>query len=115
MPGALAVLHEALGASLSPGERLTLVLDFDRVFGLDFERVATMLIQVSPEEQQLLEERASAREERDWARSDELRRTLSARQLEVKDTPQGQRWVRRGVLPSEGRDAGESTNDKPES
>src|SRR5205807_1595589 len=94
LPAALAVLHEALGASLGPGQKLTLLEDFDRVLGLDFIDHAEQLSRVSEREQMLLEERAIARSTRDWARSDELRSQLSAEGLEVKDTPSGQRWAR---------------------
>ena len=42
----------------------------------------------------LLEARADARAQRDWARSDELRDTLAAAGIVVEDAPDGQRWRR---------------------
>ncbi len=44
--------------------------------------------------QELLERRATARSERDWATSDEIRDILKERGYEVKDTPQGQQITR---------------------
>ena len=42
----------------------------------------------------LLDERAAARERRDWAKSDEIRDTLKGMGITVKDTKQGQQVVR---------------------
>ena len=49
---------------------------------------------LSPELTAMLEERATARAARDWARSDELRDALAAAGIAVEDTPDGQRWRR---------------------
>ena len=43
-----------------------------------------------PEIQQMADERAQARKEKNWKRSDELRDALAAAGYIVKDTPQGQ-------------------------
>ena len=61
--------------------------------------MAERLSEVRSDERELLTARAAARRNKDWARSDELRAQLAAGGLDVKDTPQGQRWVRRDVLP----------------
>jgi cysteinyl-tRNA synthetase len=42
----------------------------------------------------MLEARVTARSDRDWARSDELRDALAAVGIVVEDTPDGQRWRR---------------------
>jgi cysteinyl-tRNA synthetase len=47
---------------------------------------------LDPELQALLDERAAAREARDWAASDRLRDELLARGVAVEDTRDGQRW-----------------------
>ncbi len=63
-------------------ERLDAVLGvLDRVTGRD----------LSPEEDALVAERESARKARDFARADRIRRELTARGIEVTDTPQGSR------------------------
>jgi cysteinyl-tRNA synthetase len=49
---------------------------------------------LAPDEQELLDRRAAARADREWARSDSLRDELERRGIAVEDTPQGQRWRR---------------------
>lgn len=100
MPQAVAVLHEMLGTKGIPaGQKLSLLADFDRVLALDLLSQAECLSAITPEQRQLLDARADARAGRDWARSDGLRDELGTLGLEVKDTPAGQRWVRRDLLP----------------
>jgi cysteinyl-tRNA synthetase len=57
---------------------------------VDRERDAAL----TPEVRRLLEERAEARAERDWTRSDGIRDRLAALGIGVEDTPRGQRWRR---------------------
>lgn len=110
MPGAVAVLHEALGSALPPGQKLTLADDFDSVFGLDLISTAEKLSVTTPEQQALLEERAGARGSRDWQKSDVLRKQLNELGLNVKDTPDGQRWMRTDLLANGGRRSLETGN-----
>jgi len=42
----------------------------------------------------LIEERGKAREEKNWARADEIRDLLKAKGITVKDTPQGVQIIR---------------------
>lgn len=102
MPVAMAVLHEVLGSKLPPAQKLALAADFDRVLGLDLLRMGECLSQTTPEQDALLTGRAQARSGKDWSTSDRLRGELAALGLDVKDTPQGQRWVRRDLLPASG-------------
>jgi cysteinyl-tRNA synthetase len=41
----------------------------------------------------LLEERAAARAEQDWARADAIRERISAAGISVEDTPDGPKWT----------------------
>ncbi|GAC1628663.1 MAG: cysteine--tRNA ligase [Chloroflexota bacterium] len=100
LPGALAVLHDVIGARLPAGEKLTLVDTFDRVLGLRSLEMARSLSQISDHERAVLMERAGARKTKNFSRSDQLRVALAQAGLDVKDTPDGQRWLRRDVLPS---------------
>jgi len=95
MPSAVAIVHDLLGSKLSPGIKLSLLEDFDRVLGLDLLATGRRLSETSLDERRLLDERAAARAAKDWAASDRIRSELSDRGLELKDTPQGQRWIRR--------------------
>jgi cysteinyl-tRNA synthetase len=101
MPGAIAVLHEAMGAKAeTAGRKLALLEDFDRVLGLDLVPMACRLSQVTAEQRDLLDSRADARASKNWAESDSLRARLSGLGLEVRDTPAGQRWARREPVPT---------------
>lgn len=102
LPGALATLHGVLGSKIEPAEKLRLIDDFDRVLALDILPTARLLGEIGESQQQLLDRRSAARASRDWAASDELRSELAAGGLDVKDTPAGQRWLRRDVLPRSG-------------
>jgi cysteinyl-tRNA synthetase len=99
-PVAISVLHAALSAKLPAGETLALVENFDRVLALDLLTIARRLSKTSDAEQALLHERDAARRNRDWSLADELRDRLRGLGLDVKDTPGGQRTVRRDVLPA---------------
>lgn len=98
LPSALAVTHGVVGAKISPADKYALLLDFDQVLGLSIEEVAGVLSRVSTDESKLLEQRAESRQNKDWVRSDALRSELLQRGLDVKDTPEGQRWVRKEAL-----------------
>jgi len=47
---------------------------------------------ITPEVQKLLDQRKVARQERNWARSDQLRDALLAHGIRVTDGPEGQSW-----------------------
>jgi cysteinyl-tRNA synthetase len=90
MPSALAMAHAvAAGDDLNPGQRRALLLDFDRVLGLDLAR-AEPDAPLPTGAAELLERRAAARAARDFAASDALRDELAALGVEVRDTPEGQ-------------------------
>jgi cysteinyl-tRNA synthetase len=91
-PRALAIAHEVAAADdLSPEQRRALLLDFDRVLGLDLDVTAepesAALREVASE---LLARRAAARAAHDYVTSDALREELAEMGIEVRDTPDGQ-------------------------
>jgi cysteinyl-tRNA synthetase len=94
-PRALAILQEALESSLSPASKLHLLGDMDRIFGLDILTVAKQRSTLTEPEAALVAERKEAREAKDWDRSDALRLRLAESGIEIRDTPDGQRWLRR--------------------
>lgn len=67
-----------------------MVKEFDSVFAV-LSRKSVSEEPIGVEAKKLLEERARARAEKDWARADELRRKLLDLGYEVQDTPGGQR------------------------
>lgn len=67
----------------------------DGVLGFLAERDAANLetsVELTPEQQQRLDLRQAAREQKDWAHSDELRDQLAAEGIVVTDGPDGQQW-----------------------
>lgn len=84
--------------SLTEAERGRLLLDWDRVLGLDLERELPDPPEpvVTDEERALIEPlfaaRAAAREAKDWAEADRLRGELSEMSVIVVDTPEGSVW-----------------------
>ena len=92
MPVALAVTWEALRSpALSPAEKLAFAEKADTALGLDLLRPRPAE-SLSAELQALVDERARARAAKDFKKSDELRRTLLEKGVEVQDSAQGQRW-----------------------
>ena len=91
MPRALATAHEVASAEdLTDAQRRGLLVDFDRVLGLDLARGAPAEGALPEGAAELLERRGKAREGRDWAASDALRKELAAIGVDVRDTPEGQ-------------------------
>ena len=63
--------------------------DFNYIFGA-IKKVTENV--ASPEIRSLLKEREEARKNKDWAKSDAVRKRLLELGIEVQDTPQGQKW-----------------------
>ncbi len=91
-PEALAQMWMMLkDGDITAGEKLALLLDFDRILGLELDKVeAKSSEKVGGErEWKLVEERAEAKKNKDWARADEIRAELLSLGYIVKDTPKG--------------------------
>jgi cysteinyl-tRNA synthetase len=97
LPGALAVLREALRADIEPDEARWLALDADIVVGLDLDRVwDERAREPTPADVEgLLEDRSEARASGDFVRADELRRAIGAHGWDVVDGPEGSLVKRR--------------------
>ncbi len=66
------------------------LLEFiDKLLGIDLAKA-----DISTEQKKLVEKRESAREAKDWSKSDELRDQLKEAGIEVKDTDNGPIWSR---------------------
>jgi cysteinyl-tRNA synthetase len=88
MPQVLAVVQELLKSDLDDGVKLATVMDFDRVLGLDLDKVSAEQV-LPPEIQTLVDTRQQARREKNWSLSDQLRDQIQALGYTVQDGPQG--------------------------
>jgi len=70
------------------------ILYFDRVLGFGLVNVQDEKIEIPANVQSLLDKRAAAREEKNWAESDRLRDEIAAQGFVVEDTSEGQKVVR---------------------
>ena len=88
MPRALASVQETLKSDMDDSEKLSTVLDFDRVLGLDLDK-ATVSEELPENIQQKIAERKKARAEKNWALSDQLRNEIQAFGYVVQDAKDG--------------------------
>ena len=89
-PRALTVLWDVLkDENVSAADKKATVLDFDKVLGLGFENIKKE--KIPKEVQKLVEEREQARKNKDFKKSDELRKEINSLGYEVQDTAEGQK------------------------
>jgi cysteinyl-tRNA synthetase len=94
-PRAMAVLFESSrDLSLSLREKASLIALMDQCLGLRLlePRAPKIMHALSDEDRSLLQARAEARQNKEWAKSDQLRDELKARGILVKDSKDGQSW-----------------------
>lgn len=83
VPQALALMWEMLKSDSSPKDKLDLLFDFDRVFGL---RLSDIIQEKIPEEIiKLAEQRKSARENKNFKKSDEIRKIMREKGYDIED------------------------------
>ena len=94
MPLAMSTVWELARNDLKSRKISDLLLDFDRVLGLDLKNSEKYLeeqnkVELPDEIADLLEKRKKAREEKNWQLSDEIRDVLKEKGYIVKDTKEG--------------------------
>ncbi len=91
-PKALTVLWDLMkDENISPPDKKATVLDFDKVLGLGFIDLKEEKIDVQEEVLKLVEKRKDARDNKDFTKSDELRKQINSFGYDVKDTSEGQK------------------------
>lgn len=90
MPGALAMIFDALKNDIIDYET---ILDFDKVLGLNLDKIEEKNITITPKIQSLLDQRQKARDEKNWSESDRLRDEIKGLGYTVEDTSDGQKIV----------------------
>ncbi len=89
MPQALAVVWEAAKSNIPNEDKLDLLLSFDEVLGLKILENSQKEKEISQEIKDLIEKRDKARNDKDFPKSDELRKQIEEKGFIVLDTPQG--------------------------
>ena len=79
-------------SQLSNQDKRAIFVHADQVLGLDLTR-AVINKPLSPQQQNLLNERAQARGSKNWKLSDQLRDQLLAQGISINDGPDGQSWT----------------------
>lgn len=86
-PNALAVVSELFKSNISNGDKLSTLLEFDEVLGLDIQPFITGSL---PDDVEVLVyQRKVAKENKDWEESDKLRKQLEEKGYIVKDEKNG--------------------------
>ena len=92
MTGAMSVVWEVARNEKKSKKLAELLLDFDKVLGLDIKNSQNENISLEdiPDDiKKLIEERNDARLNKDWAKSDELRKVIASKGYSIKDTKEG--------------------------
>lgn len=95
MPLAMGIVWEVVRNNKKSKQFAELLLEFDRILGLDLENSKKYLeeqekVELPKEILELVEQRKIARENKDWAESDRIRDVLKEKGYTVKDTKEGQ-------------------------
>ena len=95
MPLAMGIVWEVVRNNKKSKQFAELLLEFDRILGLDLENSKKYLeeqekVELPKEILELVEQRKIARENKDWAESDRIRDLLKEKGYIVKDTKEGQ-------------------------
>lgn len=94
MPGALALTWQILADPILPAPaKRELLLKFDRIFGLSLADLKPITAPANIKD--LARQREVARQNKDWARADELRDQITAAGWLVEDTPQGPKLMKK--------------------
>lgn len=85
IPSALAVFHVMLRSDISAIDKIATAYDFDRILGLDLENHKIDSVDIPVEITELLNQRKTARENKDWQKSDEIRDQITSQGFKVSD------------------------------
>lgn len=89
MPKAIAVLHKTLKSNLSESEKYSLILYYDQVFGLRFDKIEKREDVIPEELKTLVQDRVEAKKRKDFAKADLIRDEIDKLGYIVKDTAKG--------------------------
>jgi cysteinyl-tRNA synthetase len=98
-PEGLRILWKLLRQekNMSNNDKLKLLLEFDKVLGLNLKSAKSEKVEVDKEVRELVEEREIARKSRDFAKADSIRKRLESEfGIILEDSPEGVRIKRKG-------------------
>ncbi len=90
-PQALAFMWEMIKSCLPSNLKAATLLQMDKILGLELDKCVAQKLQIPEEVSKLVKEREEARGERDFTRSDELRKEIEKLGFEIEDTSSGPR------------------------
>jgi len=91
-PRTLSLIPEVLKSSLKDEDKLATILDFDNIWGLNFLEIIKkedLVLEYSDEVKEMIIEREKARQEKNFSKSDDLRKKLIDFGYDVNDLPDG--------------------------
>ncbi len=89
MPQAIAILHDLIKSEQPSSAKLATLIKFDEVLGLKIKEVWEAAKVIPETVRELVDQREAARKEKDFIRSDELRRAIESNGYIVEDTLDG--------------------------
>lgn len=89
IPEALAVLWDLVNSDQPSHAKAKSLLYFDQVLGLDLKKYIGQPLKVPAEVQKLVDEREQARESKDFAKGDKIRKQIEEAGFVIEDTPTG--------------------------
>ena len=94
MPSALALLWDAIKSEkLNPKTKCDLIIDFDKVFGLNLSKIKIEKIPAAI--LKLTKEREKYRQEKNFKKADEFRKKIESLDWSVEDAPEGPKLKRK--------------------
>jgi len=96
MPRALSVVWNTIkDQKLGNKEKYNLLLEFDKILGFGMDKWEKEEIKLDPEIDKMVQERETARKNKDYKKADEIRAKLLDKGIVLEDTPEGVRWKKR--------------------
>jgi len=89
LPQGLVVMQELLKSDLSAPDKLATLLDFDKVLGLNLNKIRKEKLVVSEPIKKLVEEREQARKNKEWNKADQIRKQIEEKGYQIEDTDKG--------------------------
>ena len=91
-PTALSIVWEMVSSELDSGIKRATINIFEQVLGLGLHDYKSA--ELTQEEKALIDQREQARQAKDWATADKIRQELAKQGVDIKDTPQGTKWIK---------------------